>query len=108
MFEGIDLNQIMKQAQDFQKELQKKKEEGKNKFHSVAVGGGMVELEISESMEVKSLKIDNELLSPKEKSTLEELVVLAVNQAIQKVQKEFTPDLSDMISGVQKTFMEKK
>ena len=27
MFEGIDLNQIMKQAQDFQKELQKKKEE---------------------------------------------------------------------------------
>ena len=39
MFEGIDLNQIMKQAQDFQKELQKKKEEGKNKFHSVAVGG---------------------------------------------------------------------
>ena len=46
MFEGIDLNQIMKQAQDFQKELQKKKEEGKNKFHSVAVGGGMVELEI--------------------------------------------------------------
>ena len=44
MFEGIDLNQIMKQAQDFQKELEKKKEEGKNKFHSVSVGGGMVEL----------------------------------------------------------------
>ena len=35
MFEGIDLNQIMKQAQEFQKELQKKKEEGKNKFHSL-------------------------------------------------------------------------
>ncbi len=108
MFEGIDLNQIMKQAQDFQKELEKKKEEGKNKFHSVSVGGGMVELEISESMEVKNLKIDQELLSPKEKTTLEELVVLALNQAIQKIKKESAPDISDMISGVQKTFMEKK
>ncbi len=108
MFEGIDLNQIMKQAQEFQKELQKKKEEGKNKFHSVSVGGGMVELEISENMEVKNLKIDEELLSSKEKTTLEELVVLAFNQAIQKIKKESTPDLSDMISGVQKNFLEKK
>ena len=35
MFEGIDLNQIMKQAQDFQKELEKKKvcsKKSKNKF----------------------------------------------------------------------------
>ena len=108
MFEGIDLNQIMKQAQDFQKELQKKKEEGKNKFHSVAVGGGMVELEISEGMEIKNLKIDKELLVPKEKTTLEELVVLAINQAIQKVQKESSPDLNEIISGVQKTILEKK
>ena len=104
MNSGLDLNKLLQQAQEFQKKLQEKQEAGENIFHPISVGGGMVELEISEGMKIKNIKIAKELLDPKEAEALEELLQIAFNEAINKVKKASSPDMGDMMSSVQNLF----
>lgn len=108
MFEGLDLNKLLQQAGEIQQQLQKQKENGKNKFHTISIGGGMVELVINEEIELKSIKIDKELLKPEEISTLEELLLLGFNQAIKKVKEQASPDMGAIMKNVQNTFSNPK
>lgn len=108
MIDGLDLNQIMKQAQEMQKKMQEKKAKAKNVMHQVSVGGGMIELEISEDCEIKKIKVAQELLKKDELSTLEELLKIAFNEAIRKVKKEAPPDLEQVMSMAQQFFPNKK
>ena len=107
MFEGLDFNKLMQQAAELQKQMQQKQEASKNKFHTISIGGGMVELEISEAIELKKVKIDPELLKTEEQSTLEELLLLGFNQAIKIVKKNTTPNVNDIMSQLQNNFPSK-
>jgi DNA-binding YbaB/EbfC family protein len=108
MFEGLDLNKLLQKAGEMQREMQQKKEEGKNKFHTISIGGGMVELVVNEEIELKSVKIDKELLKPEELSTLEELLLLGFNQAVKKAKEQSAPDMNDMMKNLQNTFSNPK
>lgn len=104
MFEGLDFNKLLQQAGELQKQMQQKQEEGKNKFHTISIGGGMVEIKISEAMEIKNITIDPELLKSEEKSTLEELLLLGFNQAIKKTKENSAPNINDIMAQFQNNF----
>ena len=74
------LQQMQQQAMKAQEELQEKTVEG-------SAGGGAVSITLTGGMTVQSLKIAPEVVDPEDVEMLEDLVMAAVNEALQQVQQ---------------------
>ena len=84
MFKGLfDIASVMKQAQEFGGKMQAMQEQLKSARVKGASGGGMVEVEMSGAMEMLGCKIDPALIARGDTEFLEELLVAAVNEAIE-------------------------
>jgi nucleoid-associated protein EbfC len=84
---GLDLGAMMQQAQQLQEQMLKAQEEAKLKTVEASAGGGMVTVTISGGFEVKAIKIDPACIDAKDPSMLQDLIIAAINQAIQKAQE---------------------
>ena len=81
---------LMQQAQKMQKEMEKAQKELEAKtFEIVSAGGGIV-VRISGKKEVLSVDIDEEMIDPSEKEMLQDMIVVAVNEAIAKVVQDLS------------------
>ena len=95
------LGNIMKQAQAMQENMQKAQEELANIEVTGESGGGMVSLVMTCRHDVKSVKIDPELLSDvDDKEVLEDLVAAAVNDAVRKVEKTSQEKMAGLTGGL--------
>lgn len=95
-----NMNQIMKQAQKMQDDMQKAQEELATKEYTVKVGGGMVEMTMLGSHEVTGVKINPDAVSPDEVEMLEELVAAAVNEAIRVVDEDSAQRMEGITGGL--------
>lgn len=77
------MSDIMQQAQKLQEEMQRIQEGLKEKTVTAEAGGGMVKVTISGANEIRSIEIEPDVIKPDDKEMLEDLVVAAVNKAIQ-------------------------
>ncbi len=77
------LGGLMKQAQQMQKNMQQAQAELATMEVEGAAGSGMVKVTMSCSHEVRRVSLDDSVLSDKE--TLEDLIVLAMNDAVKQV-----------------------
>jgi DNA-binding YbaB/EbfC family protein len=77
------MSDIMQQAQKLQEEMQRVQEELKDKIVTAEAGGGMVKVTITGANEIRSIVIEREVINPDDKEMLEDLIVAAVNKAIQ-------------------------
>jgi DNA-binding YbaB/EbfC family protein len=84
---GFDLGAMMQQAQRLQEQMLQAQEEAKQKTVEASAGGGMVTVTISGGLEIRALKIDPTCIDPKDPTMLQDLIIAAVNQAIQKAQE---------------------
>jgi len=84
---GIDLGAMMQQAQQLQQQMMEAQEAAKQKTVEASAGGGMVTVTISGGLEIRALKIDPACIDPKDPGMLQDLIIAAVNQAIQKAQE---------------------
>jgi DNA-binding YbaB/EbfC family protein len=81
---GLDLQQLMQQAQQMQAQLVSAQEElSEAEVHGTA-GGGMVTVTMSGSGEVKSISIDPSVVDPDDVETLEDLIVAALHAAAEE------------------------
>ncbi len=82
---GMNMNQLMKQAQ----QMQRKVEEAQKKLAAASVegsaGGGAVVIVMSGDREISSIKIAPEAVDPADVATLEDLIMVAFNDASEKV-----------------------
>jgi len=81
------MQQMMRQAQDMQKKLEQAKNELSQTVIEAASGGGMVTVELSGAYELLNLKIKPEAVDPDDIEMLEDLVIAAVNEALNQVTK---------------------
>ncbi|MBU0506290.1 MAG: YbaB/EbfC family nucleoid-associated protein [bacterium] len=77
----MNINQLMKQAQEMQKKLAKQQEELASKEFEASSGGGMVTAKINGAGALLSVKIDPSVVDPEDVEMLEDLVVAAINEA---------------------------
>ena len=84
---GQQMQQMMKQAQDMQKKLEKAKEELAETLIEASAGGGMVTVEMSGAYELLNLKVKPEAVDPDDVEMLEDLVIAAINEALNQVTK---------------------
>ena len=79
-----NMQQIMKQAQKMQADLQKKQEEAANTEFEVSAGGGAVVVKATGAKEIKEIIIKKEVVDPDDVEMLQDLVLTAVNEALRK------------------------
>src|ERR1700757_5272072 len=80
----MNLNKLMKQAQQMQAQMAKAQAELEEKTVEVAAAGGKVKVTANGAGEILSIKIDKEIVDPNDVEFLEEAVLSAVQQAIEK------------------------
>ncbi len=80
----MDINKLMQQAQEMQKQLEKASEQiGATEFEGTA-SNGLVKVTVNGENKVLSVSIDPSILNPEDKEMIEDLVLIAVNDAISK------------------------
>ncbi|MGH8193356.1 MAG: YbaB/EbfC family nucleoid-associated protein [Woeseiaceae bacterium] len=93
------IGQLMKQAQQMQAEMQKAQEEMAKLTVTGESGAGMVKITMTCKHEVKSIDIDDTLVSD-DKDMLEDLIVAAFNDALRRVEKTIQEKFSGMAAGL--------
>ena len=81
---GMNMQALMKQAQQMQEQLKKAQEELKASEFVGSGGGGMVKVTVSGAKEVLAVSINPQAIDPDDIEMLEDLVTAAVNDALNK------------------------
>ncbi len=95
-----DIGSIMKQAQKIQAQIAKVQEELAQKTIEASAGGGMIAVVVSGKQEVVSIKIEPEVVDPKDMEMLQDLVVAAVNEALRKSQEMVSEEMRKITGGL--------
>jgi DNA-binding YbaB/EbfC family protein len=81
---GPNMQQLMRQAQKMQEQMQQLQEDLNARTYEAAAGGGMVKVKVSGTREVLELTIDPQAVDPDDVEMLQDLVLAAVNGALRK------------------------
>lgn len=81
----MNMNALMQQAQKMQKEMEKAQKELEAKEFEIVSAGGGIKVTILGNKEIKSIDIDKEIIDPEDKEMLQDMIVVAINEAISKV-----------------------
>ena len=90
----MNIQQMMKQAQQMQERLQKQMAELKVEGNA---GGGMVTVIVNGAKQIQSLKIDPEVVSKEDVEMLQDLIVAAINDAHRKADEQMSRNLGGML-----------
>lgn len=93
------LGGLMKQAQQMQQNMQKAQAELATVEVEGQAGGGMVKVIVNCAHEVRRVSLDDSVLSD-DKEMLEDLIVLALNDAMKKVEATTQQRMSGFTSGM--------
>ncbi|MDA8165200.1 MAG: YbaB/EbfC family nucleoid-associated protein [Desulfobacteraceae bacterium] len=96
----MDMNLIMKQAQQFQERLARMQEELAGRQVTSTVGGGMVSATVNGKNELVSLAIGPEAIDPQDPGMLQDLVVAAVNDAMRQAKEMAQAEMAKLTGGI--------
>lgn len=82
-----NLGNLVKQAQEMQKKVQTLQEEMANEKVSASAGGGLVTVTANGQQKIVSVEIDKDVVDPEDVEMLEDLVLVAVNEALGRAQE---------------------
>jgi DNA-binding YbaB/EbfC family protein len=92
--------QLMAQVKKMQAEMTKAQEELANTVVTGVAAGGTVTVEITCDQRLKSVKIGKDAVDPEDVETLEDLVVVAVNDALTKAAETSQKRMSSVTGGM--------
>ena len=96
----MDINKLMQQAQAMQKEMEKAAAEiNEMEFEGVA-SNGLVKVVINGENKVQSVNLDRSILNPEDKEMIEDLIMIAVNDAVAKVDEKRESSFGSMASAM--------
>ncbi len=95
-----NVSNVVKQAQKMQEEMEKVQAEIEEKTVEATAGGGMVTVKVNGKKEIISLKINPEAVDPDDVETLEDLVTVAVNDAIKQAEEMMAEGMSAVTGGL--------
>ncbi len=96
----MDMNQIMKQAQQFQQKMAETQEELAGRVVSSSVGGGMITVTVNGRHQVLSISIEKEAIDPEDPVMLQDLIVSAVNDAMRKASEMAQAEMGKLTGGL--------
>jgi DNA-binding YbaB/EbfC family protein len=93
----MNIQSMMKQAQEMQERLQKQMADMRVE---ATAGGGMVTVVVNGTKQVQSIRIDPEVVSKDDVEMLQDLIVAAVNDAGRKIDEQLGQSMSGLMGGL--------
>ena len=89
-----NMKSMMKQAEKMKVQMDKLQEEAGNKTLEITAGGGMVKVTAKCNGEILSINIEDEIISSGDKEMLQDLIQVAINEALAKGKEEVNSEMS--------------
>jgi DNA-binding YbaB/EbfC family protein len=97
---GLDPSNLMSQMQEMQQQMANQQEALANETISVSAGGGVITIEITGHQRVQSIQIQPEIVDPDDIEMLQDLLVAAVNAAIEQSQAMAAEKMEGLTGGM--------
>lgn len=93
-----NMNNLMKQAQRMQRQMEEGQKELEAKEFTAKAGGGAVEVTVSGKKEILNVKLSEEAVDPDDIETLQDMIIAATNEAL-KLAEEANSELMGKMTG---------
>ena len=95
-----NMNAMMKQAQQLQKKMMKPQAELAKKTVEATAGGGMIKVVANGAQKIESIAFEKEVVDPDDIEMLQDLVLAAVNDALNKSQEMVSAEMGKLTGGL--------
>lgn len=95
-----NMNNLMKQAQRMQRQMEESQKELEVKEFTAAAGGGAVEVTVSGKKEVLKVKLSEEVVDPEDIEMLQDLIIAATNEAMRQADEANAAMMNKMTGGL--------
>ncbi len=95
-----NMNSMMKQAQKLQKKMMKTQAELALKTVEASAGGGMIKVVANGGQKIESIVFEKEVVDPEDIEMLQDLVLAAVNDALNKSQEMVSSEMGKLTGGM--------
>lgn len=95
-----NMNNLMKQAQRMQRQMEESQKELEVKEFTAKAGGGAVEVTVTGKKEVAKIKLSEEVVDPDDIEMLEDLVMAAANEALRMAEEANAEVMNKMTGGL--------
>ncbi|MBQ8649457.1 MAG: YbaB/EbfC family nucleoid-associated protein [Clostridia bacterium] len=95
-----NMNQMLKTAQKMQADMASLQEDLEAREYTATSGGGMIEVTVDGKHLIKSIKIKPEAVDPDDAEMLEDLITVAVNEAISNAIKTAEEEMGAITGGL--------
>lgn len=95
-----NMNDMLRQVQQMQADMEKAQEELKHETVEASAGGGMVTVKVSGELELLELTIDPDAVDPEDVELLQDMVQAAVNEALRSAQELAASKMGAVTGGL--------
>ncbi len=95
-----NMNNLMKQAQRMQRQMEENQKELETKEFTAKAGGGAVEVTVSGKKEVLRVTLSEEVVDPDDIEMLQDLIVAATNEALRMAESANADMMNKMTGGL--------
>ena len=95
-----NMNNLMKQAQRMQRQMEEQQKALEASEFTAAAGGGAVEVTVTGKKEVTRIKLDPEAVDPDDVEMLEDVIMAAVNEALRKADEALAANMAKLTGGM--------
>ena len=95
-----NMNSMIKQAQKMQDQITELQEDIEARDFSATAGGGAVEVVLTGKKTIKSLTLKPEVVDPEDVEMLQDLIISAVNEAVNNIESTTEAEMSQITGGV--------
>lgn len=97
---GTNMNAMLKQAQKMQEDMAALQDELAVKEYTATASAGMISVTVDGSHKIKKLTINPDIIDPDDNEMLEDLITVAVNQAIEEATNDANEQMGSITGGL--------
>ena len=94
------MNNMLKQAQRMQRQMEETSKELESKEYTAQAGGGAVSVTVTGKKELKNVVISPEAADPEDVETLQDMIVAAANEAMKQAEEDSKESMSRFTGGL--------
>ncbi len=97
---GGNMNAMLQKAQKMQEDMANLQQDLDEREYTATSGGGLIEVTVTGKHEIKLLKINPDAVDPDDVEMLEDLITVAVNEAIANATKTADEEMGAITAGL--------
>lgn len=98
--QAANMNSMIRKAQKMQDEISALQEDIEQREFEATAGGGAVKVTVTGKKTLKALEISKDACDPDDVEMLQDLIISAVNEAVENVEKTTEDEMSKITGGV--------